>query len=89
MKAFVRGVAALLTTAAMLFGAAASAQDKTVLTTERDKASYMVGTDIGQFDCAGGPDLDLAAFERAIQNAFDGGKPLLSRRRSARPPARR
>ncbi|HEY5803305.1 MAG TPA: FKBP-type peptidyl-prolyl cis-trans isomerase [Lysobacter sp.] len=78
MKAFVRGAAVLITTAATLFGAAASAQDKTVLTTERDKASYMVGTDIAQSIAPVAPDIDLAAFERAIKNAFDGGKPLIS-----------
>jgi FKBP-type peptidyl-prolyl cis-trans isomerase FkpA len=78
MKPLMRGLVALFTTAAMLFGAAASAQDKTVLTTERDKASYMVGTDIGRSIAPVGPDLDLAAFEKAIRNAFAGGKPLLT-----------
>jgi FKBP-type peptidyl-prolyl cis-trans isomerase FkpA len=78
MKAFVRGAAVLITTAATLFGAAASAQDKTVLTTERDKASYMVGSDIAQSIAPVAPDIDLAAFERAIKNAFDGGKPLIT-----------
>src|SRR4029453_11936836 len=78
MKAFVRGAAVLLTTAATLIGAAASAQDKTVLTTEREKTSYMVGTDIAQSIAPVAPDIDLAAFERAISNAFDGGKPLIT-----------
>jgi len=83
MKSLVRGAAVLFTTAAMLLGAAAAApvnaaQDKTVLTTEREKASYMVGTDIAQSIAPVAPDLDLAAFERAIKNAFAGGKPLLS-----------
>lgn len=78
MKLFLRGAAALLTTAAVLFGTAAFAQDKTVLTTERDKASYMVGSDIGRSIAPVGPDLDMAAFEKAIRNAFAGGKPLLT-----------
>ena len=78
MKPLLRGVAALLTTAAVLFGTAASAQDKTVLTTERDKASYMVGTDIGNSIAPVGPDLDMAAFEKAIRNAFAGGQPLIT-----------
>jgi FKBP-type peptidyl-prolyl cis-trans isomerase FkpA len=78
MKAFVRGAAVLLTTAATLIGAAASAQDKTVLNTEREKTSYMVGTDIAQSIAPVAPDIDLAAFERAIKNAFDGGKPLIT-----------
>ncbi|MFD0738066.1 FKBP-type peptidyl-prolyl cis-trans isomerase [Lysobacter koreensis] len=78
MKAFMRGTAVLLTTAATLFGAAAIAKDKTVLTTEREKVSYAIGMDVGGSIKPIGPDLDIAAFERAIQNAFDGGKPLLS-----------
>jgi FKBP-type peptidyl-prolyl cis-trans isomerase FkpA len=78
MKPLLRGVAALFTTAVVLFGTAASAQDKTVLTTERDKASYMVGTDIGHSIAPVGPDLDMAAFEKAIRNAFAGGKPLIT-----------
>lgn len=78
MKAFVRGAAVLITTAATLIGAAASAQDKTVLTTEREKTSYMVGSDIAQSIAPVAPDIDLAAFERAIKNAFDGGKPLIT-----------
>ncbi|WP_332687255.1 FKBP-type peptidyl-prolyl cis-trans isomerase [Devosia sp.] len=77
MKFSLRGLAVLLTTAVALLGAA-SAQDKTVLTTERDKASYMVGTDIAQSIAPVAPDLDLVAFERAIKNAFAGGKPLLA-----------
>jgi len=78
MKAFVRGIAVLFTTAAVLLSATAFAQDKNVLATERDKNSYMVGTDVAQSIAPVGPDLDMAAFERAIKNAFDGGKPLLS-----------
>lgn len=78
MKPLLRGIAVLLTTAAVLFGTAASAQDKTVLTTERDKASYMVGTDIGRSIAPVGPDLDMAAFEKSVRNAFAGGKPLLT-----------
>ncbi|MFD0323645.1 hypothetical protein [Lysobacter gummosus] len=38
MKAFVRGAAVLITTAA-LFGGAASAQDKTVLANDREKSA--------------------------------------------------
>lgn len=78
MKPYLRGLAALLTTAAVLFGSAASAQDKTVLTNDREKVSYMVGNDIGHSIAPVGPDLDMAAFEKAIRNAFSGGKPLLT-----------
>ena len=77
MKFSLRGLVALFSAAALLFSTA-YAQDKTVLSTERDKVSYMVGSDIGRSIAPVGPDLDLAAFERAIRNAFDGGKPLLT-----------
>ena len=55
MKPFMRGLAALLTTAAVLFGAAASAQDKTVLTTEREKCQLHGRYRHWPFDRAGGP----------------------------------
>jgi len=77
MKLSLRGLVALFTTAVLLISTA-SAQDKTVLTTERDKVSYMVGSDIGRSIAPVGPDLDLASFERAIRNAFAGGEPLLT-----------
>jgi FKBP-type peptidyl-prolyl cis-trans isomerase FkpA len=77
MKVSLRGLLALITTAVLLMSAA-TAKDKTVLSTERDKVSYMVGADIGRSIAPVGPDLDLAAFERAIRNAFTGGQPLLT-----------
>src|SRR5688572_337956 len=78
MKAFVRGAAVLFTTAATLIGATAIAQDKTVLTTDREKASYMVGSDIAQSIAPVAPDLDIAAFQRAVDNAFAGKQPLIT-----------
>ncbi|SFK90656.1 FKBP-type peptidyl-prolyl cis-trans isomerase [Lysobacter sp. cf310] len=78
MKAFVRGAAALITTAVALSSAAAIAQDKTVLTTEREKISYAIGLDVGKSIKPVGPDLDMAAFEKAVRNSFDGGKPLIT-----------
>jgi FKBP-type peptidyl-prolyl cis-trans isomerase FkpA len=45
---------------------------------ERDKVSYMIGADVGRSIAPVGPDLDIAAFERAVKNAFSGGKPLLT-----------
>ncbi|TXI46317.1 MAG: FKBP-type peptidyl-prolyl cis-trans isomerase [Lysobacter sp.] len=45
---------------------------------ERAKVSYMVGADVGRSIAPVGPDLDIAAFERAVKNAFANGKPLLS-----------
>ncbi len=60
------------------FCATAWAQNKPAAMTEREKVSYMVGADVGRSISQVGPDLDLAAFERAVKNAFAGGKPLLS-----------
>ncbi|NUO76531.1 MAG: FKBP-type peptidyl-prolyl cis-trans isomerase, partial [Lysobacter sp.] len=77
MKAFVRGAAALITTAVALSSATAIAQDKTVLTTEREKISYAIGLDVGKSIKPVGPDLDLAMFEKAVRNSFDGGKPMI------------
>ncbi|MUV14992.1 FKBP-type peptidyl-prolyl cis-trans isomerase N-terminal domain-containing protein [Noviluteimonas gilva] len=73
MKGFVRGIAVLLT----LFALSAHAQDKTKLLTERDKASYMVGMDIAESNAPIGPDVDIAAFERAMRNAMAGKPPLI------------
>jgi FKBP-type peptidyl-prolyl cis-trans isomerase FkpA len=85
MKASSRGVAALLIFVAGVFGAAV-AQDKNVpsnvekkvLSSDREKVSYAIGMDVGNSIKPVGPDLDIASFQRAIRNAFDGGKPLLT-----------
>ena len=77
MKALMRGAAALLAIAAMATSATVSAQDKKTLDTERDKVGYLIGLDVGRSIEPVGPDLDWVAFEKAIRNAFDGGKPLL------------
>ncbi len=78
MSVGVRGLAAWMTAAALLLAGWVQAQDKAALTTDREKVSYMIGADVGRSISAVGPDLDFAAFERAIRNAFAGGKPLLS-----------
>jgi FKBP-type peptidyl-prolyl cis-trans isomerase FkpA len=82
MKAFVRSSTALLLAATAVFAigavATATAQDKAALTSDRDKVSYMVGMDVGKSIAPAGPDLDVAAFQRAVRNAFDGGKPLIA-----------
>jgi FKBP-type peptidyl-prolyl cis-trans isomerase FkpA len=85
MKASARGVAALLIFVAGVLGTA-EAQDKNVpsnvekkvLSSDREKVSYAIGMDVGNSIKPVGPDLDIASFQRAIRNAFDGGKPLLS-----------
>ncbi len=73
-----RGLAAWMAAATLLVAAWAQAQDTAVLTTDREKVSYMIGADVGRSISAVGPDLDIPAFERAVKNAFAGGKPLLS-----------
>lgn len=74
-----RGMAAWMATVAIvLIATGVHAQDKTTLNTEREKVSYMIGADVGRSIAAVGPDLDIAAFERAVKNAFAGGKPLLT-----------
>ena len=78
MSVGVRGLAAWMTAAALLLTGWVQAEDKAALTTDREKVSYMIGADVGRSISAVGPDLDFAAFERAIRNAFAGGKPLLS-----------
>jgi len=73
MKVWVRSLAAIL----MVTSAFAVAAQTTLLG-ERDRNSYMVGMDVGRSIAPVGPDMDPAAFERAVRNAFDGGKPLLT-----------
>src|SRR5699024_8938957 len=52
--------------------------EKNLLTTDRAKVSYMVGHDIARSITPAAPDMDLAAFERAISNAFNGQPPLIA-----------
>ncbi len=78
MTSFSRGIAVLLLAAIACAASVAWAQDKASLDTERDRMSYMVGIDVARSLNAVGPDMDLAAFERAVRNAFAGGRPLLS-----------
>lgn len=87
MKFCLRSAAALLIVAAGPFATAAAldqhavdkhAPEKQVLSSEREKVSYAIGIDVGNSLKPVGPDLDIAAFEHAIRNTFDGGKPLLS-----------
>jgi FKBP-type peptidyl-prolyl cis-trans isomerase FkpA len=82
-----RGIAALFITAtAAMALPQASAQAPSApppgasaqLGDERARASYMVGMDVAGSIAPVGPDLDLAAFERAIRHAFSGGEPLLA-----------
>jgi FKBP-type peptidyl-prolyl cis-trans isomerase FkpA len=90
MKTYARGAAVLLATAAVF--AAGAAPQATVparpaasakatapaLATKRQKVSWLVGFDVAQSIAPVAPDLDVAAFERAVRNAFDGGQPLIA-----------
>jgi FKBP-type peptidyl-prolyl cis-trans isomerase FkpA len=77
MKSILRGLAACLLAFAGTVTAAQPA-DTAPLATDRAKASYMVGMDVGHSLVQVGPDLDLVAFQKAMENAFAGGKPSLS-----------
>ena len=50
---------------------------QTTLATERDKVGYMIGMDVAKSVAPAVPDMDMAAFQRGIDNALAGGKPLL------------
>ncbi|MDQ3206221.1 MAG: FKBP-type peptidyl-prolyl cis-trans isomerase [Pseudomonadota bacterium] len=78
MKLLMRGAAALVTAAAVQFGAVAIARETSVLTTDTQKASYMVGHDVGRSIQPIAEDLDLQAFQRAVENAFASGDPLVT-----------
>ena len=76
MSFSLRALAALLI--ATLGAGLAHAQDAG-LQSDRDKVSYMVGMDVGKSVGPALPDIDMAAFERAIANGLAGGKPLLDK----------
>lgn len=80
MKGLLRGTAALMLGAAATLGAQAQdsgAASNGALETDRDKVSYMIGMDVARSIGTVSADMDQAAFERAVRNVFDGGKPLL------------
>ncbi|MGQ4659226.1 FKBP-type peptidyl-prolyl cis-trans isomerase N-terminal domain-containing protein [Lysobacter sp. F6437] len=78
MKAFVRGVAVILTTTVLMAAVAFPAMaQEAALGNERARVSYMVGHDVARSIAPAAPDIDLAAFERAVRNALDGGEPLI------------
>ena len=73
-----RGALASLVMGASMMSGAAMAQDKTVLASEKDKVSYAIGLDVARSFQPIAQDIDLAAMQRAVGNAFAGGKPLQS-----------
>jgi len=81
MTRFARGFAALALAALFASAPTLAWQDAdraATLSGERQQASYLIGMDIGKSLSAVGPDLDFAAFQRAIANALAGGEPLVS-----------
>lgn len=78
MKSWMRGVAAMVLTASAAVVLAQGPSAQGALVSERDRNSYMVGMDVGRSIAPVGPDMAPAMFERAVRNAFDNGKPLLS-----------
>lgn len=83
MKRAMRGMAALIAATLAMTGGNLAAQtantgDKSALTTEKEKVSYAIGMDVGRSFQPVAEYIDLGAFERAVKNAFDGGKPLQS-----------
>ena len=71
--------ASLRATCVLLIAMFASsfAHAQSTLATDRDKVGYMIGMDVAQSVAPAVPDMDMASFQRAIDNALAGGKPLL------------
>ncbi|WP_395624534.1 FKBP-type peptidyl-prolyl cis-trans isomerase [Thermomonas sp.] len=67
--------AACVLVIALFVGGFAHAQSAP--SSERDKVGYMIGMDVAKSVAPAVPDMDMAAFQRAIDNALKGGKPLL------------
>jgi FKBP-type peptidyl-prolyl cis-trans isomerase FklB len=61
-----------------VFTGLASAQDKVVLKTDKDKVSYSIGLDIGTNFKRQSVDLDAKALAAGIADGLSGGKPLLA-----------
>jgi FKBP-type peptidyl-prolyl cis-trans isomerase FkpA len=90
MTLFARAAVALVLAAAVVGPAAAqkaparkapakaSAPAEVRLDTDKAKVSYLIGMDVGKSLAPAGPDIDMAACQRAIRNGFDGGKPLIA-----------
>ncbi len=86
MKMAMRGAAASLMIVAMAASAPAMSQqtaapaaskEKSALNTEKEKVSYAIGMDIARSFEPVADYIDTAAMQRAIENAFKGGQPLL------------
>lgn len=76
MKGFARGVAALAA-AVLAVGMALGVAHAQAPAGDRGQVSTMIGIDVARSLAPVKDDMDIAAFEKAVRNAFDGGKPLL------------
>lgn len=74
MSFSLRALAALLIAT---LGAGPAHAQETGLQSDRDKVSYMIGMDVSKSVAPALPDMDMAAFERALANGLAGRKPLL------------
>ncbi len=77
MKGSLRGIAASVAVSLGMAGGGLSAQDRTPPATEQAKVSYAIGMDVARSFEPIAQDIDLAALERAVRNAFEGKPPLL------------
>ena len=78
MKRTLRAMAAMVFTACVLAaGAMPAAAQQAPLASERDKAGYILGVDAGRAIGPAMQDIDMAAFQRAVENAIAGKPPLL------------
>ena len=78
MKRSLRGVVALVAATLAMAGGNVLAQEKTQLSSDRDKVSYAVGMDVGRSLQPVSRFVDMVSFERALRNALAGGEPLQS-----------
>ncbi|KAB7776592.1 FKBP-type peptidyl-prolyl cis-trans isomerase [Xanthomonas protegens] len=84
MKMGMRGAVASLVVGMAMVAGHASAQapaaggTATTLSTEKQKVSYAIGMDVARSFEPIAQDIDVDAMQRAIENAFKQGKPLLS-----------
>ena len=75
MKPTWRGMFAIVLSFALAH--IALAQTGSPLASDRDRVSYMAGMDVAHSIAAAAPEMDMAAFERALRNGLAGNKPLL------------
>ena len=75
MKPTWRGMFAIVLSFALAH--IALAQAGSPLASDRDRVSYMAGMDVAHSIAAAAPEMDMAAFERALRNGLAGNKPLL------------